>query len=156
MKRLHVHLRVSDLNASIAFYNTLFAQEPNVLKDDYAKWMLEDPRINFAISNRSAVVGIDHLGIQTDSLEQWREQNPSDKSTANELNEATTCCYAKCHKHWQTDPDGISWEHFTSIAESEHYGVDTHNLALANAVHTDSSVSTACCSPRPQSATACC
>lgn len=156
MKRLHVHLRVSDLNSSIAFYNALFAQEPTVLKDDYAKWMLEDPRINFAISNRSAVAGIDHLGIQTDSLEQWRAQNPSDSSATTELSEATSCCYAKSHKRWQTDPDGISWEHFTSIAESEHYGVDTHNMAQANALHADASISTACCSPRPQSATACC
>ena len=167
MKRLHVHLRVTDLNRSISFYNELFKQEPTVLKPDYAKWLLEEPRINFAISNRSAVAGIDHLGIQTDSLDQWLEQNATKGTGAADIGEATTCCYAKSHKRWQTDPDGISWEHFTSIAESDQYGIDTHHLTPViadetlhsvtdNANRANASKGSRCCGPSAKQTSACC
>jgi lactoylglutathione lyase len=118
MKRFHVHAHVEDLPASIAFYTKLFAAEPTRVETDYAKWMLEDPRINFAISTRGSAPGIDHLGIQADSEEELAEL----KARAQDADMAlldegqTSCCYARSDKHWLTDPQGIAWEHFHTLA----------------------------------------
>ncbi len=117
MKRFHVHLHVSDLSQSIAFYSQLFASSPTRTESDYAKWMLEDPPVNFAISTRGGSAGIDHLGIQTDNeqelLELKRRAQSADMALLDEG--ATTCCYARSEKHWVTDPQGMAWEHFHTL-----------------------------------------
>lgn len=117
MKRFHVHVHVEDLPASIAFYSKLFAAPPSRVENDYAKWMLEDPRINFAISNRGGKPGIDHLGFQTDSDEELAElklrAQAADMAMLDEGE--TTCCYARSDKYWLTDPDGVAWEQFRTL-----------------------------------------
>jgi len=117
MKRFHVHAHVDDLKASVAFYSKLFAAEPTRLEGDYAKWMIDDPRINFAISTRGGTPGVDHLGFQTDSDEELAElkerARAADMAVLDEGE--TTCCYARSEKHWVTDPQGIAWEHFHTL-----------------------------------------
>ena len=117
MKRFHVHARVEDLPASIAFYSKMFAAEPTRVEGDYAKWMLDDPRINFAISTRGGKPGVDHLGIQTDSAEELAELKArAQAADLTLLDEGeTSCCYARSEKHWVTDPQGIAWEHFHTL-----------------------------------------
>ena len=117
MKRFHVHAHVDDLKASVAFYSKLFAAEPTRLESDYAKWMIEDPRINFAISTRGGKPGVDHLGFQTDSDEELVElKERAQAADMAVLDEGeTTCCYARSEKHWVTDPQGIAWEHFHTL-----------------------------------------
>jgi lactoylglutathione lyase len=126
MKRFHVHVHVDDLAKSIRFYSKLFAAEPTRVESDYAKWMLEDPRLNFAISTRGGRPGIDHLGFQTDTEEELAQLKAraqvADMALLDEGE--TTCCYARSEKHWITDPQGIAWEHFHTLANipvfSEH------------------------------------
>jgi lactoylglutathione lyase len=117
MKRFHVHAHVADLQASIAFYSKMFAAEPTRVEADYAKWMLDDPRINFAISTRGGKPGVDHLGIQTDTEEELVELK--DRARAADmtlLDEGkTSCCYARSDKYWLTDPQGIAWEQFHTL-----------------------------------------
>jgi len=124
MKRLHVHVAVADLAKSIQFYATLFGTEPTVRKDDYAKWMLEDPRVNFAISTRGKRPGLDHLGIQTESREELGEIAARLKAAevATQDQAATRCCYAESSKSWSADPQGIAWESFYTFGESTTYG----------------------------------
>jgi len=126
MKRLHVHIAVDDLNTSIGFYSTLFRAEPSVLKEDYAKWMLEDPKVNLAISQRTRSAGVDHLGIQVESDGELREVAARLKSAgATTLDqEATTCCYAQSNKAWVNDPSGVRWETFYTFGEATSYGED--------------------------------
>jgi catechol 2,3-dioxygenase-like lactoylglutathione lyase family enzyme len=139
MKRLHVHVSVENLDASLHFYSQLFAVEPTVRKDDYAKWMLEDPRVNFAISARRARTGIEHLGIQVESSDELTEVygrlQRADRPVLREG--ATTCCYAKSEKAWIEDPQGVKWETFFTTGESTTYGVDA---AKADAAP--------CCAPK--------
>jgi len=118
MKRFHVHVHVEDLPASIVFYSTMFAAEPTRLEVDYAKWMLEDPRINFAISTRGAKAGVDHLGFQTDTDDELAELKArAEAADMTLLDEgATSCCYARSNKRWVTDPQGIAWEHFHTLS----------------------------------------
>lgn len=125
MKRLHVHVGVADLDQSIQFYSTLFAAEPTVTKPDYAKWMLEDPRLNFAISaGRHEARGIEHLGIQAESVEELSEVYGRLRAADRPMLEEgrTTCCYAKSEKSWIADPDGIAWEAFFTDGEATAYG----------------------------------
>jgi lactoylglutathione lyase len=119
MKRFHVHLHVDDLAASIGFYTKLFAAEPARVESDYAKWMLEDPRINFAISTRGSKAGIDHLGLQTDDPAELAEMKVRADAAGMALRDEgqTTCCYARSEKHWVTDPQGIAWEHFHTLGD---------------------------------------
>ncbi len=133
MKRLHVHVSVADLKDSIRFYSTLFAAEPVVLKDDYAKWMLEDPRVNFAISKRGGASGIRHLGIQVEDHAELEEVYARLKrADAPVLDEgATTCCYAKSEKSWIEDPQGLKWETFLTTGSSTVYGADPAQAAAA-------------------------
>lgn len=114
MKRFHVHLHVADLDESIGFYTKLFAAEPMRVEGDYAKWILDDPRLNFAISTRGAQPGIDHLGFQTEDAEELEALKArAEAADMTLLDEGeTTCCYARSEKHWITDPQGIAWEHF--------------------------------------------
>jgi catechol 2,3-dioxygenase-like lactoylglutathione lyase family enzyme len=117
MKRFHVHAHVDNLQASIAFYSKMFAAEPTRTENDYAKWMLDDPRINFAISTRGGAPGVDHLGLQTDSAEELVELKERANAAGMTLLDSgeTTCCYARSEKHWLTDPQGIAWEHFHTL-----------------------------------------
>jgi catechol 2,3-dioxygenase-like lactoylglutathione lyase family enzyme len=118
MKRFHVHAHVDDLQASVDFYSKLFAAEPARREADYAKWMLEDPRINFAISTRGGKPGVDHLGIQADSDDELAELKERAKAAdMTMLDEGSvSCCYARSEKYWLTDPQGIAWEHFRTLA----------------------------------------
>ena len=119
MKRFHVHAHVEDLQASIAFYSRMFAAEPTRVERDYAKWMLDDPRINFAISTRGGQPGVDHLGIQTDTPEELaalKQQAEAAEMTLLDVG-ATSCCYARSDKYWLTDPQGIAWEQFHTLAD---------------------------------------
>jgi len=124
MKRFHVHAHVEDLEASVAFYSKLFAVEPARLEVDYAKWMLEDPRINFAISTRGGRPGVDHLGFQTDSDAELGELKARAQAADMALLDEgeTTCCYARSDKHWVTDPQGIAWEHFHTLDSVATFG----------------------------------
>jgi catechol 2,3-dioxygenase-like lactoylglutathione lyase family enzyme len=126
MKRLHVSVAVSDLDKSIRFYSTLFGKGPTILKSDYAKWLLEDPRVNFSISDRGAAKGLDHLGIQVDDDGELAEVAGRLARAGESLFEqkATTCCYARSNKAWVHDPEGIAWETFHTFGESTVYGED--------------------------------
>jgi catechol 2,3-dioxygenase-like lactoylglutathione lyase family enzyme len=126
MKRFHVHVSVKDLNASIRFYRELFNAEPVVLKSDYAKWMLDDPRVNFAISQRDAATGVRHLGIQVEDRAELVEVYDRLKRAERPVVEegATTCCYAQSEKSWIEDPQGVEWETFLTTGESTTYGTD--------------------------------
>ena len=127
MKRFHVHVSVRDLSASIRFYRELFDAEPVVVKGDYAKWMLDDPRVNFAISQRNKVTGVEHLGIQVeDGAELTQVYERLKRAQGPVLEEgATTCCYAKSEKSWIEDPQGVQWETFLTTGESPVYGTDS-------------------------------
>ena len=135
MKRFHVHAHVQDLQASIAFYSKMFAAEPTRIETDYAKWMLEDPRINFAISARGGKPGVDHLGFQTDDAQELAElkarAQAADMSLLDEGE--TSCCYARSEKHWVTDPTGIAWEHFHTLESIPVFGQAAPAAAKAGA-----------------------
>lgn len=154
MKRMHLHISVDDLDKSIAFYSTLFGAAPSVVKADYAKWMLEDPRVNLAISSRDAAVGIDHVGIQVEDRDELGELSARLKAAGQTTfdEEATTCCYAQSDKSWVSDPSGVRWETFFTFGEATSYGEDASlNANLAS--------DSACCAPKPadtKSAKACC
>lgn len=153
MKRMHVHVSVRDLDASIRFYSTLFAAKPTVSKPDYAKWMLDDPRVNFAISTRGAPEGIEHLGIQVADADELHEvYERLEKADAPVLEEGeTVCCYAKSEKSWIEDPQGIRWETFLTNGESTIYGSEAPKAAAACCVPSEISVReegvASCCTP---------
>ena len=141
MKRFHVHVAVDDLPESVRFYSTVFGAQPAVLKEDYAKWMLDDPRVNFAISRRGAAAGLDHLGIQVESdaeLTLLRAQVAQAQIAALDQTGAS-CCYAKSDKYWITDPQGIAWETFHTLDSIPVFGEDTRTAPAPGA--------SACCSP---------
>lgn len=119
MKRLHIHLAVDNLDQNINFYSTLFSCDPTVLHDDYAKWMLDDPCVNFAISNRCAKLGLDHLGIQAEDDQELQviKQRLDATQKPIEIQEQAACCYMRTDKYWITDPQGIAWESFHSLSE---------------------------------------
>jgi catechol 2,3-dioxygenase-like lactoylglutathione lyase family enzyme len=156
MKRLHVHVSVEDIPRSIGFYSALFAAEPAVVKPDYAKWMLEDPRVNFAISTRGREPGLDHLGIQVENTDELLEVYGRLRKAGGNIIEQgeTACCYAKSEKSWIGDPAGISWETFHTTGESITYG-DGSGENIARVAHEKQS---ACCVPesKPAGTTACC
>ena len=126
MKRLHVHVKVSDLDRSVAFYTTLFSTAPDVIKPDYAKWMLEDPRVNFAISATADGAGIDHLGIQVEDDDQLAEITGRLEEAGRPYVEQqdAACCYASSNKTWANDPQGVTWETFHTTGEITVYGGD--------------------------------
>jgi catechol 2,3-dioxygenase-like lactoylglutathione lyase family enzyme len=146
MKRMHVHVSVEDLKRSIGFYSALFGADPVVVKPDYAKWMLDDPRINFAISDRSGAKGVDHLGIQVESSGELAELAGRLKAAGETTRdqEATTCCYARSDKAWVNDPSGLRWETFHTFGDATVYGEDEPGAEKPAA---------ACCAPQTQ---ACC
>ena len=155
MKRLHLHISVPEIEPAIAFYNTLFGAPPSVVKDDYAKWMLEDPRVNLAISSRARAPGVDHVGIQVDNSAELGELAARLKAAGETTfdQEATTCCYAKSDKSWVTDTAGVRWESFFTHGEATSYGEDEVIPETAAAT------ASACCAPAPthaSAAKACC
>jgi catechol 2,3-dioxygenase-like lactoylglutathione lyase family enzyme len=159
MKRLHLHVSVPDLSQSIQFYETLFGAKPTVVKDDYAKWMLDDPRVNFAISAHDRPAGVDHVGIQVDSAAELGELAGRLKAAGAQTfdEQATTCCYAKSDKSWVADPAGVRWETFYTFGEATTYGTSEALVALEAAAKP----AAACCgaaAPKaePVKAGACC
>ena len=147
MKRMHVHVAVDDLPRSVGFYSALFAAEPAVIKPDYAKWMLEDPRVNFAISTRGRQPGLDHLGVQVEDQTELHDVYARLHTAEGIVIEQgdTSCCYAKSEKSWIDDPSGISWETFLTTGESIDYG-DGSGEREARVAHAKS-----CCAPQPAS-----
>lgn len=153
MKRFHVHVGVSHLDQSIAFYSSLFGTGPSVTKPDYAKWMLDDPRVNFAISSKcSAAKGIEHLGIQAESGTELTEVYGRLQTAGRPVLEegATICCYAKSEKSWISDPDGVVWEAFHTNGEATVYG----DSAPLGTLSINASAS-ACCAPAMASTNSC-
>jgi predicted enzyme related to lactoylglutathione lyase len=156
MKRIHVHVAVEDIPNAIGFYWALFAAEPAVVKPDYAKWMLDDPRVNFAISTRGRQPGLDHLGIQVESQDELQDVYTRLREAGGNIIEQglTSCCYARSEKSWIDDPAGISWETFLTTGESTDYGDGTGERS-ARVAHEK-----ACCAPQaaspPAPQTACC
>ena len=146
MKRLHVHVGVDDLHQSVRFYSTIFATEPTVLKEDYAKWMLNDPRVNFAISvGQHPTKGVQHLGIQVDSTDELGEVYGRLKAAERPVLEEgrTTCCYARSEKSWISDPDGLVWETFYTDGEATAYGDSPALGSLSDSLPEDT-----CCLPK--------
>jgi catechol 2,3-dioxygenase-like lactoylglutathione lyase family enzyme len=152
MKRLHVHVAVNDLPQSIGFYSALFAAKPAVVKTDYAKWMLDDPRVNFAISTRGREPGLDHLGIQVEDTGELHEVYARLREAGGNITEQgeTACCYAKSEKSWIDDPAGIAWETFLTTGESTNYG-DGTGENTARVAHAKQG---ACCAPQAATAPA--
>lgn len=142
MKRFHIHVQVDDLGKSIAFYSNLFAAEPTRVEGDYAKWMLDDPRINFAISTRGNKAGVDHLGFQVDDASELAELKERAEAADMALLDQgeTACCYARSEKHWITDPQGIAWEHFHTLGNIPVFGEGRSEAESVEAP--------ACCAPR--------
>lgn len=158
MKRFHIHTHVQDLQASIDFYSRLFAAQPVRVEVDYAKWMLDDPRINFAISTRGEKPGIDHLGFQADSEEELSELKARAQAADMTLLDEgeTTCCYARSDKHWVVDPQGLAWEHFRTLGSLPvfHEREPSSAQACCNpsaAAQAPAAPAGACCTPGPAS-----
>ena len=153
MKRFHVHVRVEDLEVSAKFYAVMFGAQPSVRRTDYAKWMLDDPRVNFAISSGSAASGIDHLGFQVEADEELAEITTRLKAAGAAVEEQknAACCYARGNKGWVADPNGISWETFHTTGESTVYGKD-----LAPRLEAAATSGEACCKPAAPAVGVCC
>ena len=153
MKRFHIHVSVNDLAQSIQFYSTLFGAEPSRVEADYAKWMLEDPRVNFAISKRGQPVGVNHLGFQVDSSEELSalhgQLEAADARLIEENEQA--CCYARSDKYWVTDPTGLAWETFHTLGSIPVYGEDTpvfdHGASIVCTPPGSATSQSACCVP---------
>ena len=148
MKRFHVHVAVNDLPRSTRFYSALFGMPPTVEKPDYAKWMLDDPRVNFAISERAAKEGLNHLGFQAESEDELEEIHARLKNadTSIAAEKGAHCCYAKSDKYWVQDPSGIAWESFRSLDTIPFYGQQSHQGEAGNETSTsDDGCGTTCC-----------
>jgi catechol 2,3-dioxygenase-like lactoylglutathione lyase family enzyme len=160
MKRLHVHVSVKDLAASIRFYRTVFGAEPVVTKSDYAKWMLEDPRVNFAISMHRQPAGVNHLGFQVDTDEELRAMRSQLEAADSRMVEESgqPCCYARSDKYWVTDPTGIAWETFHTLGSIPVYGEDTPVFNHGASVVPVENPVVGCCVPAQKSepAASCC
>jgi catechol-2,3-dioxygenase len=152
MKRFHVHLAVGDLAGSMRFYSALFGAAPTVVKEDYARWMLDDPRVNFAISARGGAPGVQHLGIQAEDeaelAEVFGRLAEAGRPVLEEAN--ATCCYARSEKGWISDPQGVAWETFWTHGESTVYGTGSAIGRLAEATEAG------CCAPKVAPAAASC
>lgn len=164
MKRFHVHLHVDDLARNIGFYSRLFALEPARVESDYAKWMLDDPPVNFAISTRGAGLGVDHFGIQADSAEELDALKSRAQAASLVLDDQgeTSCCYARSEKYWVTDPQGLAWEHFHTLGSIPVYG-EAHSAHVDQVAAPDcgspsikAAAPTGCCTPQANSTTRCC
>lgn len=166
MKRFHTHVAVEDISASTAFYSNLFGQEPSVQRPDYAKWMLDDPRVNFAISARGHATGVNHFGFEAENEEELEQLKARAEAASPDYvisQEGATCCYAKSDKHWTVDPQGLAWENFLTMSAAAEFGDDTAIKTGACCIpvrkgENDSEVASgACCIPQENAAAgACC
>lgn len=165
MKRLHVHVAVDNLERAVGFYAGLFAAPPAIVKPDYAKWMLDDPRVNFAISTRGRAPGLDHLGIQVEDKDELNEVRARLQAAGGPVVEQgrTNCCYATSEKSWIDDPAGIAWEAFLTTGDSTDYGDGTGERGArvappADAKRDEANSAKSCCAPEavPVSAPGCC
>jgi catechol 2,3-dioxygenase-like lactoylglutathione lyase family enzyme len=167
MKRFHVHIAVTNLANSIDFYSKLFGQSPAKRQDDYAKWMLDDPRLNFAISARGHAGGVNHFGFQVDSPEELLDiKKLAEAASAGEVldQREAACCYSKSEKHWTVDPQGLAWEHFHTMSDALEFGSDTKNQSGACCIPVRGSeadapaAKAACCIPNDttEAVGACC
>ena len=164
MKRFHVHVAVKDLEQSVRFYSTMFGAAPAVQKPDYAKWMLDDPRVNFAISQRGGTLGVNHLGVQAESDEELEAIHAQLRQADAEVvaEKGVHCCYATSDKYWVTDPQGVAWESFRSLGTVPFFGSDesTEHASCGSTAASGSAASSGCCTPdaqaRTEIATACC
>ena len=158
MKRFHVHLHVQDLQASIAFYSRLFSAQPARIETDYAKWMLEDPRVNFAISTRGSKPGLDHLGFQVDSAEELVEMKAAAQNADMAMLDEgeTTCCYARSDKHWITDPQGVAWEQFHTLGDIPVFNEASQPASGAACRAPTKPTAAACCAPKAVATASCC
>jgi len=147
MKRFHVHVGVEDLDQSIRFYSGLFGAAPNVRKSDYAKWMVDDPRINFAISQRGGRVGVNHLGLQAESADELEAIRAQFAAAGNAVVDepAASCCYAKSDKHWVSDPQGIAWEGYHTMSEIRYFDHATEEAPEENRCCAPSATTAKCC-----------
>jgi len=154
MKRFHVHVSVSDLTQSVRFYSTLFGAEPTRIEADYAKWMLDEPRINFAISTRDRTLGVNHIGLQVDSADELARMEASLRQASSSVvpESEVTCCYAVSDKHWVTDPQGVAWEVFHTLKDAPVYG-EYKSIATIR-----ESAESPCCGPqaKTEAARSCC
>lgn len=164
MKRFHVHLHVDDLPQNIGFYSRLFARDPARVEADYAKWMLDDPPVNFAISTRGGAQGVDHFGIQTENageLATLRSQAQAARLAVDDQGE-TACCYSRSEKYWITDPQGLAWEHFHTLDTIPVYGASqgesagTPAAAACCPTAAQAPTRPPCCTPKTDSSTRCC
>lgn len=151
MKRLHVHIAVDNLTDNIRFYSALFAAEPSVVKSDYAKWMLDDPRVNFAISQRGAAAGLNHLGMQVESADELVQMRGRLEDLQTDVIEesGTACCYAKSDKYWANDPQGIAWETFHTLDSIPVFGAEAagEGECCVPLAVTDRKTDAPCCVP---------
>jgi catechol 2,3-dioxygenase-like lactoylglutathione lyase family enzyme len=149
MKRMHVHVGVKDLEESIRFYSALFGAEPAKLKQDYAKWMLEDPHLNFAISTRSGKMGVDHMGLQVDDADELNalRDHMSAANISTHSDGETTCCYAKSEKSWVEDPNGVAWEAYHTMEDAQIFGRSHSETAPVS--------DAACCTPQTPQGVCC-
>ncbi len=167
MKRMHIHIAVNKLPESIGFYSTMFGASPTVEREDYAKWKLSDPAVNFAISNRGHASGINHLGIQVDSESELKEiaQRLDEAGITSSEQKGASCCYAHSNKHWAVDPQGIAWESFHSLGDIPIFGEDTRSDSAdessaccipLNKSESSTEGEAACCIPNEDDASGCC
>jgi hypothetical protein len=150
MKRFHVHVAVNDLDKSIAFYSAMFGADPSVVKPDYAKWMLEDPRVNFAISNRGQTPGVNHLGMQAEDDAELETIHANLQQAGSVVlpEKGVDCCYAKSDKYWVTDPQGVAWESFRTLGSIPLFGSeDAQPAEQASPCGNSETTASSCCAP---------
>ena len=154
MKRFHVHVAVNDLDKSIAFYSAMFGEQPSVVKSDYAKWMLEEPRVNFAISHRGQTPGVNHLGMQAedDAELETIHANLQNAGTTIVAEKGAHCCYATSDKYWVTDPQGIAWESFRSLGSIPLFGGAESVSAEQSASCGSGAAASSCCTGESRAA----
>jgi catechol 2,3-dioxygenase-like lactoylglutathione lyase family enzyme len=147
MSRFHIHIAVKDIQESIRFYSAMLGTEPGVIKEDYAKWSLEDPRINFAISSRGQASGLDHLGIQTESEEELEALHArlDAAGIGGAAQDHAACCYARSNKYWTLDPQGIAWEAFHTLDSIPTFNEETDTTATSTGCCVPAAISTGCC-----------
>lgn len=163
MKRFHVHVNVTDLEANMRFYANLFGVEPTVVKSDYAKWMLDDPRLNFAISVRDRAPGVDHLGLQAEDEDELATigQRLAAADAVVLAESGTTCCYARSDKYWAEDPQGLRWETFRTLGDAANYFAPAADAtccgpAIGASTTTTPATDTGCCGPAASKSISCC
>jgi len=156
MKRMHIHISVNEMEKSIGFYSSIFGVKPTIERDDYAKWQVDEPAVNFAISNRGHAIGVNHLGIQVDSEAELEDiaQRLDDAEITTATQIGTSCCYAHSNKHWAMDPQGVAWESFHTLKNLAIFG--EQSVATNDEQSDQDQTDAACCVSNETSDSACC